>query len=102
MGKHMTDQDQPSPLPLSYDEASGEVRDVNGRLIADMPGIYKQDCIDGAFIVHAVNSHVKLVEALEKIATITIHIPQGESPLYGTQRLREIARAALALAKEGK
>jgi len=53
---------------------------------------YEQQRIDADLIVRAVNAHDSLVAALKKIA-------DGYGPNHGSQYCRNIARAALLLAK---
>lgn len=87
----MTDQDQPSPLPWSPEtnltDFPGMIVDANGQPVCDV-----FETADRNYIMRAVNSHAKLVEALEEVLMNGLIA----CPVF------EMAEAALALAKERK
>lgn len=57
-----------SPLPFSFDsKSSGYLKDANGKTIADFR--YKNGFKDAPMVVHCVNNHQALVDALEQIAS---------------------------------
>lgn len=81
---------------------SGNIRE-DGKYIARVDGRdFHADQSNAEFIVHAVNAHDKLVEALEKITVMSLKdygAPNAGALEANRETVNRIARAALALAR---
>ena len=96
-----TEETKHSPLPWRVGHANGCIEDSNGHMVADMGfyGLGKGEASGNApFIVHCVNIHDKLVEALKKLVDISLRIGLEDSQPMRDEMAEAVVGAEAALA----